>query len=259
MGRSFTRRQRISLLLKQRGKCWWCGDHMGFDTHAHHIVRWSDGGKTTLDNGALVHHECHKKIHANDGTNRKRQTDIMNRKADVNYLKELKYSSLREPQAEALEAFKGKFDPASDAGNKHAFILPPRTGKSDLIRAISYESQRMSGGNSWVLVLVPNEFLREQGKCKEDRDAFKKRYGVPIPSPDECTNLLKQIDIDHGVMTGGNRTLYACAQMAVVHSESLIKAVLAATSRGIKPVIVVDESQLLEQHDQCQLVLQCEG
>jgi hypothetical protein len=64
--RSFSRAQRLALAARDGGCVWpqctappsWC--------HAHHVEEWSKGGKTDIDNGALLCSAHHHMLHASD-------------------------------------------------------------------------------------------------------------------------------------------------------------------------------------------------
>lgn len=73
--RAFTPAQRERKLAEQGGKCWWCSEPIihGQKREAHHIIPYRDEGKTTFDNLAMLHTECHKEHHANP--NKKRRTE----------------------------------------------------------------------------------------------------------------------------------------------------------------------------------------
>ena len=48
------------------------------DAVVHHIKPYSQGGRTSLENGALMHHECHKAFHAEGGSVLPAPTDETN-------------------------------------------------------------------------------------------------------------------------------------------------------------------------------------
>lgn len=55
------------LIFRENNKCQLCGEPKGKDSwNIHHIVPKKDGGTDTPDNLALVHSECHEKLHNND-------------------------------------------------------------------------------------------------------------------------------------------------------------------------------------------------
>lgn len=58
--RTFTPSQKKRLFEQANGCCTYCGDELGPDWEADHVVPWSRGGRTTLDNGAAACHECNR-------------------------------------------------------------------------------------------------------------------------------------------------------------------------------------------------------
>ena len=66
MGRWFTHKQNIIIWLRQNGQCGDCGRHIKQVEHQyHHILRWKDGGETSIDNAVLICNEYHKSAHNN--------------------------------------------------------------------------------------------------------------------------------------------------------------------------------------------------
>ena len=62
--RVYSQKQKTKLLANQDGKCASCGEVKKLEEVAgHHKIRHADGGKTTMENGAAVCKDCHKKIH----------------------------------------------------------------------------------------------------------------------------------------------------------------------------------------------------
>ncbi|HXM54671.1 MAG TPA: DUF222 domain-containing protein [Candidatus Dormibacteraeota bacterium] len=59
--RTFTSAQRRALVLRDKG-CVLCGRPPQW-TQAHHLRHWIEGGETSVRNGALVCHRCHRKLH----------------------------------------------------------------------------------------------------------------------------------------------------------------------------------------------------
>ena len=52
------------LLAREEGKCQFCGDAAdGNGWHVHHKKQVSNGGTNRMENKALLHKKCHKKIH----------------------------------------------------------------------------------------------------------------------------------------------------------------------------------------------------
>ena len=63
--RSFGEVERTTLFFEQDAKCQVCKQKVEFDEmEVHHIDMHSKGGKTDLENGAIVHPQCHPKSEA---------------------------------------------------------------------------------------------------------------------------------------------------------------------------------------------------
>ncbi|MDF1604552.1 HNH endonuclease signature motif containing protein [Nocardioides sp. YIM 152315] len=60
--RYFTEHQRVAMLLRDHG-CTAEGCDHTTGLHAHHRIRWTDGGTTNLDNGTLLCHWHHNRAH----------------------------------------------------------------------------------------------------------------------------------------------------------------------------------------------------
>lgn len=65
MGRYFNDQQKVHIWWRQEGYCGDCGIFAVGDCYYHHILRWADGGVTSIDNGVLVCFDCHKSVHGN--------------------------------------------------------------------------------------------------------------------------------------------------------------------------------------------------
>lgn len=61
--RRFTKKQRDALAIRDGG-CRWCGAEPS-RCEAHHIVPWSQGGRTDLRDGILLCRNCHMRLHNN--------------------------------------------------------------------------------------------------------------------------------------------------------------------------------------------------
>lgn len=61
--RTFSDRDKRTAYEKQNGICSICGEHFELnEMQADHIIEWSKGGKTTIDNLQMVCHKCHKEL-----------------------------------------------------------------------------------------------------------------------------------------------------------------------------------------------------
>ena len=61
--RTFSDRDKRTAYEKQNGICSICGEHFELnEMQADHIIEWSKGGKTTIDNLQMVCHKCHKDL-----------------------------------------------------------------------------------------------------------------------------------------------------------------------------------------------------
>ena len=59
--RAFTDKQKQQMYIRQDKKCCDCGEEMDISKlQGEHIIPWSQGGKTELDNGCMVCLPCHK-------------------------------------------------------------------------------------------------------------------------------------------------------------------------------------------------------
>lgn len=62
--RAFDTREKRKVYERQNQKCADCGKHFEIeDMEAHHKVRWTDGGHTTIDNCVMLCKKCHDKRH----------------------------------------------------------------------------------------------------------------------------------------------------------------------------------------------------
>ena len=58
------------LLAREHGTCQYCKKKKNDKWHIHHIVPKSKGGSDRVDNLALLHESCHKKLHEKNDTNK---------------------------------------------------------------------------------------------------------------------------------------------------------------------------------------------
>ena len=63
--RGFANWQRELIYYRDKKRCHQCGGEVVWDdAEIHHKVPHSEGGQTTLDNGVLMHRQCHQELHA---------------------------------------------------------------------------------------------------------------------------------------------------------------------------------------------------
>ena len=61
--RSFTDAMKRTMYERQNGICPHCGQRFSIDEmQGEHIIEWSKGGRTILENGEMVCHKCHKTL-----------------------------------------------------------------------------------------------------------------------------------------------------------------------------------------------------
>src|SRR5262245_22022650 len=61
--RRFTSSQARSIAERQCGLCWKCRAVLTVGYHVHHLVAWSQGGLTEVDNGIALCPVCHRQEH----------------------------------------------------------------------------------------------------------------------------------------------------------------------------------------------------
>jgi hypothetical protein len=60
--RAFDYGQRLAMFQRDDRVCQECGEMVNFgNAEGHHVQPYENGGQTTVDNGALVHSECHQR------------------------------------------------------------------------------------------------------------------------------------------------------------------------------------------------------
>ncbi|HVT54672.1 MAG TPA: HNH endonuclease signature motif containing protein, partial [Xanthobacteraceae bacterium] len=60
--RTYGTLERELIYFRERKKCFECSSDVPWnEAEIHHVKRHSDGGRTSMDNGALVHRHCHPK------------------------------------------------------------------------------------------------------------------------------------------------------------------------------------------------------
>lgn len=64
--RDFTDEQKKIIFARDNGRCWdpKCGGEVSWDdAHFHHVIPHSEGGQTVVENGILMHGDCHRELH----------------------------------------------------------------------------------------------------------------------------------------------------------------------------------------------------
>lgn len=78
--RIFTRKQRAELFALSEGRCDVCGEKITVNWTAGHIVPWSLGGKTIVENGRCECRDCARETHADDTATAAKTERIAGRK-----------------------------------------------------------------------------------------------------------------------------------------------------------------------------------
>ena len=67
--RGFDSLQREIIYNRDNKTCWHCGKYGGIkwdDAEIHHVIPHSEGGQTVIENGALLHRDCHRRLTSED-------------------------------------------------------------------------------------------------------------------------------------------------------------------------------------------------
>jgi superfamily II DNA or RNA helicase len=128
--RLFNSKQRQELYIESGAKCQLCGDVLERGWHADHVVPFSKGGPTTLDNGQALCRKCNLA------------------KGDANPI------LLREWQIEALAEFaKGQ--------NNFLAVACPAAGKTKFALEVARREHSL-GRVQRIVIVVPREHLKRQ-------------------------------------------------------------------------------------------------
>lgn len=171
--------ERLALWLNSKGICQECGAKMS-EWHADHIVPFSRGGETVLENGRAVCPPCNLKKGARMVTgNSGFQFTCNNRVYRGQDLSQIPVSDVRPGIRRAVRTVldlitDGKRKDGTIA-NKMSVVLPTRYGKSDAIRLLAMYSRSCGIGGS--LVLSPSEYLRSQICSAKKVADMAARYG----------------------------------------------------------------------------------
>jgi 5-methylcytosine-specific restriction endonuclease McrA len=67
---------------QEKGRCAKCGEKLELSsTHYHHKKPWSEGGKTTVQNGIAVCAKCHAKLHIDESVGKVEKEQKRSKKA----------------------------------------------------------------------------------------------------------------------------------------------------------------------------------
>jgi len=131
-------------------------------------------------------------------------------------------------------------------------VLPPRVGKSSIIRGAALELGSI--GAPFVLCLCPWKNLATQLTRTDKTKDFIKHYGVVLDKPFSSQAITKISHSDFYVREGGVPTLLSCTIGLALHAASggdaadspLIEAIrIAKAETKMSPVIIVDEVQVV--------------
>jgi superfamily II DNA or RNA helicase len=133
--RLFTNSQRAQIAARQRQQCNGCAGELAAGFHVHHVIPWSQGGPTEVDNGVALCIECHR----------------------IAPVRELPGFQPRRWQKDAM----GTVVPILRGGQFATVSAAPGAGKT-LFAAATYNALRDAGDVNRVVVFVPNKNLRSQ-------------------------------------------------------------------------------------------------
>ena len=133
--RLFTAAERRQVAAKQQHACAVCHDDLPAIFHVHHVIPWSDGGRTESDNGMAVCPDCHRKA------------PVQTPQAFI-------------PRTWQLEALPEVL-PVLRAGEFATLNAAPGAGKT-LFTAWVYRNLAAMGDRHRLVVFVPNANLRDQ-------------------------------------------------------------------------------------------------
>lgn len=130
------------MFLASDGKCAECGKLLEPSWHGHHIVPFSEGGPTSVENGRALCPDCHRKEHLKKG----------NEMTDLKWTK-----TLRTWQDQALADIQHAQSRGAQSFLVNAF---PATGKTILALRVAFEF--LQSGGQKVFIYCPTRYLAEQ-------------------------------------------------------------------------------------------------
>lgn len=156
--RLFTDAQARQIAARQNGRCWNCHELLQTGYHVHHVIEWTAGGTTEVDNGIAVCTSCHHDFH------QPKETIPMNR------------IQLRDWQKRCKDAFYETLC-ASDQTGKMIFKIEAcvAAGKStmmaELARALILGEWAEEFGFEFIAIVAPNLAITGAHTSK-DRESF---------------------------------------------------------------------------------------
>ena len=158
--------ERLALLLRAKGRCQKCGEVLD-KWEADHIVPFSKGGETVLENGQALCPGCNRRKGAKmEGEEQKQRQWVRfgAKSVWIQRFKDISGDLLRSGQTKSvrtiLDLIRTGERPDGSKANALSVVLPTRCGKSDVIRLLSLYSRDIGVGAS--LVLSPSDFLKSQ-------------------------------------------------------------------------------------------------
>jgi hypothetical protein len=248
--------ERLSLLISAGGVCQQCGVRLD-KWHADHIVPFSLGGETDLENGRALCPPCNLKKGSNmiDLNDRFKFT-VNGREYDGPKVRQIPRNQMREGQLGALffdlEVIRYGKRPDGTEAKAISNVLPPGYGKSDIIRTLAIYSR--GHGFAGALVLSPGLYLRSQiTSAKKVREMVERHQWNP-----RVENLFGEIKSTEEIVVGaleklvlGSATIQMLGNSNLTRIENLngkpptskLRSTmeLAQTRMGGRLLVMIDE------------------
>lgn len=232
-------RLREALYLAAAGRCQRCGEPLGDDWEADHIVPWSVSGHTNVFEMQALCKPCNRKKGAAMPSDQ--DTNVSPPRLST-LLAGAQWDAFRPGQQQALQIW---MERVASEERFTSLVLPTRYGKSDVIRVGAYWSWK-AGLVFTTLVMSPGKSLRDQmGEEWRFNEAWK-RYGLSgqgvsfrnMQTTPQGVQLNYRAPVPNGEML-----VSATIQFVQEHLDTIgdwVESVRRAT--GLPVQIVVDES-----------------